>query len=190
MLTLKIKVVKRNKETRIYISMQSIISRFFNVVISGDPNDSQRARMRSSGGEFEPTSSGKKVAMKSASALFEFEPTEDGKKVIQPGTGKSFIEYVEPKYTKEELDDTREGDFFSFRDMKNLRELELPLDDRNSTPLFSPPDTPDSMPDSLAPTPTSKLFLSDAFMDIREEWLNVQQEQMIQITQVRNRYQH
>ena len=52
------------------------------------------------------------------------------------------------------------------------------------TPLFSPPDTPDSIPDSLAPTPVSKLFLSDAFLDVREEWIHAEQEHMISITQV------
>ena len=97
-----------------------------------------------------------------------------------------------PKYAYEEDPslaeecDIREDDFFSFRDKAAIHEAEYryPVNDRLPTPLFSPPDTPDSIPDSLAPTPVSKLFLADAFMDIREEWLTVTaDEAMINITQ-------
>jgi len=138
--------------------------------------------------EFEPTDSGKKKLSTSAS-MFEFETRKTALSQrkslsIRPGTDGQFIEHKEQKYTKEEIDsDIREGDFFSFRDQAMLREQELPKDDRLPTPLFSPPDTPDSIPDSLAPTPVSKLFLSDAFLDIREEWLHVSQEHMINLTQ-------
>nr|BDF92383.1 comb plate cilium protein CTENO189 [Bolinopsis mikado] len=135
--------------------------------------------------EFEPTDSGKKKLSLSAS-MFEFDTdkqTVSRKESIKPGTGGRFIDHETVKYTKEEVDtDIREGDFFSFRDQAILREQEMPVDDRLPTPLFSPPDTPDSIPDSLAPTPVSKLFLSDAFLDIREDWLHVNQENMISLT--------
>ncbi|XP_063675708.1 uncharacterized protein LOC134812281 isoform X13 [Bolinopsis microptera] len=154
--------------------------------VDADGHGRRKRTEHSVGIEYEPTDSGKKKLSMSAS-LFEFnddKKTVSQKKSIRPGTdGVRFLEHEDVKYTKEEIQsDIREGDFFSFRDMAAIREQELPFDDRLPTPLFSPPDTPDSIPDSLAPTPVSKLFLSDAFLDIREDWLHVDQEHMINLT--------
>lgn len=71
-----------------------------------------------------------------------------------------------------------------YSDLLNFFRISQSFNVRLPTPLFSPPDTPDSIPDSLAPTPVSKLFLSDAFLDIREDWLHVNQEHMISLTHV------